>query len=173
MHAAPARREAAVVDGHIALQARELHAALGDSALPLPRASVALFIVDPRANVRALLAFQPLVCLAVFVVPFDGRECGGRDFFPVCDVLDLQHGAGEALAVDAVDGGEGYAEVADARIVEVLAAALVADVPGVVAGVVFFDAVVALYGDVAVSTVFGLHVDFAERFVVVVLPGIC
>lgn len=74
---------------------------------------------------------------AIFVFFFLVGEVFGVDFLPVADFLDLQDGAGEAFAVDAVFFGEGYAEVADARVVEVLAATEVADVPGCSAGVVF------------------------------------
>lgn len=137
MHAAPARRESAVVNGHVRLEAGKFHASLGYAALPLPSAAVLLVIVEPGADIGSFAALEAIVLFAIFVFFFLVGEVFGVDFLPVADFLDLQDGAGEAFAVDAVFFGEGYAEVADARVVEVLAATEVADVPGCSAGVVF------------------------------------
>lgn len=117
--AAPAWCESAGIDWLIGIKAGEVHAALGNAAFPFARAAFGLVVVEPGADVRAVVAGDAVVGGAITVLPFFGGEVRDGDFFPVADVFELKDRGGQAFAVDAVDVGECYAEVADARVGEV------------------------------------------------------
>lgn len=93
-----------------------------------------------------------------------------RDLPPVINVFHLKYWSGEAFALTStILLGERDAEIANARVVEVLSPSNVAHVPVIV----FLLAIVASDKDLAVSAVFRLHPDRAHLPMLSVVPDDC
>lgn len=124
---------------HVRIETLKVLPTFGNTAEPLPGAAfVRLFValVAQTADIRTLVAADAIVRLApVIVGSVAGKVTDGYGH-PVANIGELQDRSGEAFAFT-VSGSKCYAEVANARVGEVLAPSKIAYVPACLANVVF------------------------------------
>lgn len=105
-------------------------------------------------------AKTPLIVAALVLVVFFSKTVDG-DLPPIVNVLDLEDRSGQAFTLtSSVLLRKGNAEVADARVIEVLAATNKADIPAGASRVILLKpTLIALNGGFAVGAVLGFHLD--------------